>query len=83
MAKYCLLLQGAGEGCDYSIDCNKSFKLFEASSEAHALKIAEKLVAEYDSEQMDKALLIEIKKSKTIDLKECLDVDEVEVQDEL
>jgi len=38
MAKYVALLTGAGDGCDYTIDCNKTFKVFEAEDDAAAIK---------------------------------------------
>ena len=35
--KYVALLTGQGEGCDYTIGCNKNFVVFEAESPEHAL----------------------------------------------
>ena len=36
--KYVALFTGAGDGCDYTIGCNKNFEVFEAKDHAAALK---------------------------------------------
>ncbi len=38
--RYVALITGAGEGCDYTIACNKDFEVFEAKSDEDARKWA-------------------------------------------
>ena len=35
--KFVALFTGAGEGCDYTIGCNKTFAVFEALNQTHAI----------------------------------------------
>jgi len=36
MKRYAVFITGEGEGCDYTIGCNKTFTVVEAESEDHA-----------------------------------------------
>ena len=42
MPRYVLLVKGAGEGCDYTLGCNRSFEFLDAESIEDAMKIARK-----------------------------------------
>ncbi len=41
--KYVALMTGKGEGCDYTIGCNKKFAVFGADDDAAAIKYCKKL----------------------------------------
>ncbi len=42
MQKYALLIQGQGTGCDYTIACNRDFKVFLAEDDDDAKDVARK-----------------------------------------
>ena len=41
--KYVALLTGAGEGCDYTIGCNKTFEVFESADASAAVSHCKKM----------------------------------------
>ena len=45
--KFVALLTGFGDGCDYTIDCNKSFKIFEAENQAEAVEKCKEIYEYY------------------------------------
>jgi hypothetical protein len=44
---FVLLLTGEGQGCDYCIDCNKTFRVFDAKGAAEAMAEVEEIIKEY------------------------------------
>ncbi len=44
MAEYVVCILGAGTGCDYCIDCNKTFFVLEAENDEDAIEALEEEV---------------------------------------
>ena len=62
MAKYVLIVEGAGTGCDYSIDCNKTFDTFRAESFEEVVEyVRENVVEYYSDDRVDWWQVFEIK----------------------
>lgn len=48
--KYVVLMAGEGHGCDYTIDCNKTFMIFEAKDDEEAIERCKKRWEEFGTE---------------------------------
>lgn len=64
--KFILLLQGAGEGCDYTIGCNVTWKELKSTNIKDAKLEAQKIVSSYDEPEIEDATLIQVASSETI-----------------
>jgi hypothetical protein len=63
MSTYYLHLDGGPDGCDYTISCNETVRVFEANNFEEALVKATKIVSEYRGEnRILDAVLIEAAK---------------------
>jgi hypothetical protein len=71
MPDYYALMVGEGEGCDYTIGCNKTFEKMKAHNEHDALKETEKLCEEYYGENgLASLLVLEVHKAHRIPVKD-------------
>jgi hypothetical protein len=71
MSDYYALMVGEGEGCDYTIGCNKTFKKMKAHNEQDALKEAEQLCEEHQGEiPLVSLLVLEVHKAHQIPVKD-------------
>jgi hypothetical protein len=55
--KFVALLTGKGEGCDYTIGCNKTFDVFEAEDTEAALKHCRQICEEHGVDRIDEVNL--------------------------
>jgi len=72
MQKFVVLFSQVGEGCDYSIDCGKTFAFFEAENMQEAIKmvladddssefgIDDMSIAYYGDDRIEEALIIPV-----------------------
>lgn len=67
--KFYLLLEGPGEGCDYTIGCNKTWREFNASDLPAALAKANKIILEEGEERVEKAALLSVEAVQTVDVR--------------
>jgi hypothetical protein len=66
-----MLLTGAGEGCDYCIDCNKKFIIFDAESDEKAIAHATEYMSDnFSSDEIDKVQLLRVGS----DLSDCIKI---------
>jgi hypothetical protein len=49
--KYVALFTGKGTGCDYTIDCNKKFEVFEAENHEKALMFCRQVWSDHGGSQ--------------------------------
>lgn len=71
MAKYVALITGRGDGCDYSIDCNVTFRKFEANSIDEAVEyVLENVVEYYGYDRFEDYEILEISGDITKDVDE-------------
>jgi hypothetical protein len=54
---YVALLSGCGEGCDYTIGCNKAFRVFDAENAEQALEKCQEFFGHYGEDALDSILL--------------------------
>lgn len=59
MRVFYVLLTGQGDGCDYTIGCNKKFKKLAATDREAALKEVEEICSGYSEPGIEKATLVE------------------------
>ena len=45
--KYLIVVTQKGEGCDYTIDCGKTYKFFESTTDEQALIYLEEFIDDY------------------------------------
>mgnify|MGYP001579600953 CR=1 FL=1 len=73
MNRYALLMTGAGgsdSGCDYTLDCNKTYEIFEAKSDREAFNIVKQKCEDSRPERgFDEVVLIKIEKFIVIPFK--------------
>jgi len=76
--KYLVLLEGVGEGCDYTIGCNKNWEEMDLSDDIKEAKTqAVKHVAEwYGSDRVESVQLVPVASIETVDLQGYLDEQE-------
>lgn len=67
--RYYLFLVGKGEGCDYTIGCNKTWKMIDAESEDIALDKAVKIINDYDGD-IERYIMIQSEGSLTEKVKD-------------
>lgn len=52
MFKYIVTFEGSGDGCDYTIGCNVTWREFEASSMEDAIQGAKEIILEYSPDHI-------------------------------
>ncbi len=65
---FIVLLTGEGDGCDYSIDCNKTFDTLKAETWDDARIEVSKICRKYSSPCISKAQILEVNKSEDFDI---------------
>mgnify|MGYP000930861526 FL=1 len=58
--KFIALLVGKDDGCDYGIDCNKAFEVFEVASIQQALDKGNELINYYGKSSLESIQLFEV-----------------------
>ena len=74
--RWLVLLQGQGVGCDYTIDCNKTWKQVEADSELEAVAKATALLGDFREPAIEEAMLVPMCNIVRLDLNSYYDEQE-------
>jgi agmatine/peptidylarginine deiminase len=75
--RYIALITGEGEGCDYTIDCNKRFEIIERATDVEAIIWAKELLDEDGHDRIENIQLF------SVEAEVALDQDNAEMQSEL
>ncbi len=63
------LLTGEGEGCDYTIECDRTFKKLKATTWEEARAEVGKLCGEYSEPSIAKAMILQVENREEFDAK--------------
>ena len=65
---FIVLAEGEGQGCDYTIGCNKTFKTLKAETWEEAEKEVAEICGEYSEPSIAKARILEVSQAKDFDI---------------
>lgn len=68
--KYVALLVGQGQGCDYTIACNRDFKIFEADTKEAAIAKCREFWEYHGEPRIEEIHLLEVNTTETLPVNE-------------